>query len=65
MPRHHPGCNFPCRGRDLTRYASVERACPLCEAPLAVHDVKRIFDPLSHLRRTAFAGLVAGSRKGA
>ena len=56
-------CNFPARGRDLTRFAAVERCCPLCDAPLAVHDVKRVFDPVSHLRRTAFAALVAGSRK--
>ena len=53
-----PACRFPCRGRDMTRVASVERCCPLCEAPVAVHDVKKIFDPVSHLRRTVFAGVL-------
>ena len=45
-PRHTilpcpAGCCFPCRGRDLARYASVERACPMCEAPLAVSASKQ------------------------
>ena len=53
-----PACRFPCRGRDMTRAASVERCCPLCEAPVAVHDVKKIFDPVSHLRRTVFAAVL-------
>ncbi|EFN57870.1 hypothetical protein CHLNCDRAFT_143342, partial [Chlorella variabilis] len=58
-----PSCHFPCRGRDMTHAASVEHACPLCEAAVEVHDVRRIFDPISHCRRTVFAGMLAGSRK--
>lgn len=57
-------CLFPARGRDLTRFASVERACPLCEAALEVHAVKRIFDPIAHMRRTVFAGLVPAGERG-
>lgn len=52
------GCSFPCRGRDLAHFAGAEGCCPLCEAPLAPQDVTKVFDPISHLRRTAFAGLV-------
>lgn len=64
VPLLHPaGCHFPCRGRDMTHAASVEHACPLCEAAVEVHDVRRIFDPISHCRRTVFAGMLAGSRK--
>lgn len=65
-PRQSPtrtGCHFPCRGRDMTRVASQEHACPLCEAALGPHDIKRIFDPISALRRTVFAGLLKGSSR--
>ncbi|KAL4424934.1 hypothetical protein ABPG77_009663 [Micractinium sp. CCAP 211/92] len=58
-----PSCHFPCRGRDMTRVASQEHACPLCEAALGPHDIKRIFDPISALRRTVFSGLLRGSSR--
>ncbi len=60
---NRPGCHFPCRGRDMTRVASQEHACPLCEAALGSHDIKRIFDPISALRRTVFSGLLKGSSR--
>jgi hypothetical protein len=47
----------------MARAASLDRCCPLCEAPLEVHDVRRIFDPFAHCRRTVFAGLLDGGRK--
>ncbi|KAL4434272.1 hypothetical protein ABPG75_000713 [Micractinium tetrahymenae] len=40
-----------------------ERACPLCEAAVGPHDIKKVFDPISALRRTVFADLLRGSNK--
>lgn len=47
----------------MTRAVSQERACPLCEAPAGPHDIKKIFDPVSALRRTVFADLLKGSSR--
>lgn len=47
----------------MTRAVSQERACPLCEAAVGPHDIKKIFDPISALRRTVFADLLRGSGK--
>jgi len=66
LPSRHPAaaaCHFPCRGRDMTKAVCQERVCPLCEAAVGPHDIKKIFDPVSALRRTVFAGLLRGSGK--
>jgi hypothetical protein len=47
----------------MSHLASVEGVCPLCEAAVEVNDVRRIFDPFAHCRRTVFAGLLSGSPK--
>jgi hypothetical protein len=49
----------------MAHAASAEHACPLCEAPLEVQQVRRIFDPFAHCRRTVFVGLLeAGGGQG-
>ena len=55
-----PGCRFPCRGREMSRAVGAEGRCALCEAAVGPHDVRRVLDPLAHLRRTVFAGMLGG-----
>ena len=58
-----PACRFPCRGTALSGVVGRERVCPLCEQEVTVHSIRKVFDPLSQLRRSVFAAALPAGRR--